>query len=56
MFDTWKEYLIAFFNSYMLNSVFKKYMPKEEKPEDMELRPLFADDEAEGNAAQKMTE
>lgn len=48
--------LIAFFNSYMLNSVFKKYMPKEEKPEDMELRPLFADDEAEGNAAQKMTE
>lgn len=37
--------LIAFFNSYMLNSVFGKYMPKEEKPADMELRPLFADED-----------
>ncbi len=37
--------LIAFFNSYMLNSVFSKYMPKQEKPEDRELRPLFADED-----------
>ncbi len=37
--------LIAFFNSYLFNSIFKRYMPKEEKPADMELRPLFADEE-----------
>lgn len=37
--------LIAFFNSYMLTNVFSRYMPKEEKPADMELRPLFADEE-----------
>lgn len=39
--------LIAFFNSYFFNSIFKKYMPKEEKPADMELRPLFEDEEKE---------
>jgi len=37
--------LIAFFNSYLFNNLFKRYMPKEEKPADMELRPLFADEE-----------
>lgn len=37
--------LIAFFNSYMLNSVFSKYIPKEERPEDRAMRPLFADEE-----------
>ena len=37
--------LIAFFNSYMLTSVFAKYMPEEENPVDRELRPLFADEE-----------
>ena len=37
--------LIAFFNSYMLNSVFSKYMPKQEKPEDRELRPLGAEED-----------
>ena len=37
--------LIAFFNSYMLNSVFGKYMPKEQKPADMELKPLFSEEE-----------
>ncbi len=37
--------LIAFFNSYLFNNIFKRYMPKEEKPADMELRPLFADEE-----------
>ena len=40
--------LIAFFNSYMLNSVFSKYMPKQEDPADMEMRPLFADEEEKG--------
>lgn len=35
--------LVAFFNAYMLNGVFKKYMPEEEEEE--ELRPLFADDD-----------
>ena len=37
--------LIAFFNSYLFNHVFKKYIPQEEDPADMELRPLFADEE-----------
>lgn len=37
--------LIAFFNSYLFNNVFKRYIPKEENPADMELRPLFADEE-----------
>ncbi len=40
--------LVAFFNSYMLNGVFKRYMPKEQDPADMELRPLFADEEEGG--------
>lgn len=39
--------LIAFFNSYMLTSVFGKYMPKQEKPEDREMRPLFAEEDEE---------
>ena len=39
--------LIAFVNSYLLNSVFKNYMPKEERGVDDELRPLFADEEEE---------
>ena len=37
--------LIAFFNSYMLNGVFSKYMPKQVDPADREMRPLFADEE-----------
>lgn len=50
--------LIAFFNSYMLNNVFSKYMPKQEKPADMELRPLFADEEEaeRQNPEEKITE
>lgn len=39
--------LIAFFNSYLFNHIFKRYIPQEENPADMELRPLFAD-EGEG--------
>lgn len=38
--------LIAFVNSYMLANVFKKYMPSDEnRREDGEMRPLFADEE-----------
>ena len=37
--------LIAFFNSYLLNSVFSKYLPEEEHPEERAMRPLFADEE-----------
>ena len=29
----------------LLNKIFKRYMPKEERPADMEMRPLFADEE-----------
>lgn len=36
--------LIAFFNSYIFNSIFKRYMPGEER-EDHEMRPIFADEE-----------
>ncbi|MCI8515734.1 MAG: DUF624 domain-containing protein [Hungatella sp.] len=49
--------LIAFFNSYMLNNVFSRYMPKREDPREMELRPLFADEEeAERKAEKAQTE
>lgn len=38
--------LIAFVNSYMLAGVFKKYMPADEnRREDGEMRPLFAEEE-----------
>lgn len=40
--------LIAFLNSYFLQQIFKKYIPKEE-PESEELRPLFADEEVGEN-------
>ncbi len=33
--------LVAFINSFFLNAVFKKYMPKEERADDEEMRPLF---------------
>ena len=36
--------LLAFINSYILSPVFHLYMPKEERAEDGELRPLFSDD------------
>lgn len=36
--------LLAFINSYILNPVFKVYMPKEER-NDGEMRPLFADED-----------
>ncbi|WP_124067024.1 YesL family protein [Clostridium sp. E02] len=35
--------LVAFINSYMLTPVFDRYTPKEERSEDDELRPLFAE-------------
>lgn len=37
--------LLAFVNSYMLASVFKKYIPEEERRDDGEMRPLFADED-----------
>lgn len=40
--------LLAFINSYVFSSIFAKYMPAKDKPEDEELRPLFADEEAGG--------
>lgn len=40
--------LIAFINSYILASIFKKYMPSDENGrEDGEMRPLFADEDEE---------
>lgn len=39
--------LIAFINSYVFTGIFEKYMPKQEKEEERELRPLFADEEEE---------
>lgn len=36
--------LLAFINSYILSPVFDLYMPKEDRKEDGELRPLFSDD------------
>ena len=36
--------LLAFINSYILSPVFHLYMPKEERAEDGDLRPLFSDD------------
>lgn len=37
--------LIAFINSYILAGIFKKYMPEDEnRREDGEMRPLFADE------------
>ncbi len=39
--------LLAFVNSYVFASIFAKYMPKEERTEEEELRPLFADEDQE---------
>lgn len=46
--------LIAFVNSFFLNAVFKKYMPKDDREDDHEMRPLFADEDEEAEAAQTM--
>lgn len=37
--------LIAFINSYFLDAVFKKYIPKDEREDNGELRPLFEDED-----------
>lgn len=37
--------LLAYINSFILNSIFVKYMPKQEREKDNELRPLFADED-----------
>lgn len=37
--------LVAFFNSYIFNAIFKKYISVEETRDDHEMRPLFADEE-----------
>lgn len=42
--------LIAFVNSYFLNAVFNKYIPKSDREDDQEMRPLFADEEEEGES------
>ena len=40
--------LIAFLNSYILASIFKKYMPEDaERRDSGEMRPLFADEDEE---------
>lgn len=44
--------LIAFVNSFFLNAVFKKYMPKDDREDDHEMRPLFADEDEAAEAAQ----
>ena len=46
--------LIAFVNSFFLNAVFKKYMPKDDREDDHEMRPLFADEDEAAEAAQAM--
>lgn len=43
--------LMAFFNSWLLDNIFKRYIPREEKTEDAPLRPLFADEEDEARRA-----
>lgn len=46
--------LIAFINSFILAGVFQKYMPEDEnKRDDNEMRPLFADEEAQEAEAKK---
>ncbi|MGL5435965.1 MAG: YesL family protein [Lachnospiraceae bacterium] len=40
--------LLAFINSYIFASIFAKYMPSDERTEEDELRPLFADEEDGG--------
>lgn len=42
--------LLAFVNSYMLAGIFDKYMPKEERNDEGELRPLSALDELPDDA------
>lgn len=37
--------LIAFLNSFIFASIFKKYMPEDKRKDDHELRPLFEDEE-----------
>lgn len=46
--------LIAFVNSFFLNAVFKKYMPKDDREDDHEMRPLFADEDEAAEEAQTM--
>ena len=46
--------LIAFVNSFFLNAVFKKYMPKDDREDDHEMRPLFPDEDEAAEAAQTM--
>ena len=36
--------LIAFVNSYVFHAVFKNYIPKSDREDEKELRPLFADE------------
>lgn len=44
--------LIAFVNSFLLNAIFKRYMPKEEtERSDKEMRPLFEEEDEETKKA-----
>lgn len=36
--------LIAFVNSFVFHGIFKKYMPKSDREDDRELRPLFSEE------------
>ena len=46
--------LFAFVNSYILSSVFRKYMPKEQQQDD-ELRPLFAEEDLPSGKEERMS-
>ncbi len=37
--------LVAFVNSFVFHAIFKKYIPKNDREDDKELRPLFADED-----------
>jgi len=46
--------LLAYVNSFILNSIFTKYMPKPEREEaDDEMRPLFADEDVKSETAKE---
>ena len=48
--------LIAFVNSYILEAIFKKYIPKDERADEKELRPLFENEEDTKSLGQIGTE
>lgn len=45
--------LIAFINSWFLTGIFKKYIPEDDRRDDEEMRPLFADEDEKAAEEQK---